>query len=81
MTVAEEDSSLFNEDDQENWLLVKLDASFSDAISSKDCTPTATVPLLNCTERCLLLCFLFGNSGSSCSSFKDVWEKWLLSDL
>ncbi len=50
MAVADEDSSLFNEDDQENWLLVDLDASFSDAISSKDCTPTVMVPLLNRTE-------------------------------
>ncbi len=72
MVVAEEDSSLFNEDDQENWLLVDLHTSFSDAIPSKDCTPTAMVPLLNCTECSLLLCFLFGNSGSSCCSFKDV---------
>jgi hypothetical protein len=80
MAVAEEDSSLFNEDDQENWLLVVLHASFSDAISSKDCTPTATVPPLNHTEHSLLLCFFFGNSGSSCCSFKDVGEKWLLPD-
>jgi hypothetical protein len=72
MAVAEEESSLFNEDDQENWLLVNLHASFSDAISSKDCTPTATVSLLNHTECSLFLCFLIGNSGSSCCSFKDV---------
>jgi hypothetical protein len=72
MAVAEEDSSLFNEDDQEKWILVNLHASFSDAVSSKDCTLTATVPLLNCTECSFLLCFLFGNLGSSCCSFKDV---------
>jgi hypothetical protein len=72
MAVAEEDSSLLNKDDGENWLLVDLHASFSDAVSSKDCTPTATVPLLNSTEHSLLLCFLFGNSVSSCCSIKDV---------
>jgi hypothetical protein len=59
MAVAEKDSSLFNEDDQENWLLVDLDASFSNATFSKDSTPTATVPLFNCTERSLWLCFFF----------------------
>jgi hypothetical protein len=72
MAVAEEDSSLFNENDQENWLLVNLHALFSIALSSKDCTPTVMVPLLNCTECSFLLCFLFGNPGSSCCSIKDV---------
>jgi hypothetical protein len=72
MAVAEEDFLLFNKNNQENWLLVDLDASFSDAVSSKDCTPTAMVFLLNRTECSLLLCFPFGNSGSSCCSFEDV---------
>jgi hypothetical protein len=72
MAVAEEDSSLFNEADQENWLLVNLHASFSIAVSFKDCTPTVMLPLLNCTERSLLLCFLFGNLGPSCCSIEDV---------
>jgi hypothetical protein len=35
MAVAEEDMSLFNKDDQENWLHVDLHASFSDAVSSR----------------------------------------------
>jgi hypothetical protein len=35
--LAEEDSSLFNEDDQENWLLINSHATFSIAVSSKDC--------------------------------------------
>jgi hypothetical protein len=70
--LAEEDFSLFNKDNQENWLLVDLDASLSGALSSKDCTPTVMVPLFNRTERSLLLCFLLGNSGSPFCSFKDV---------
>jgi hypothetical protein len=72
MAIAEEDSSFFNKDDQESWLLVDLDASFSYAISSKDCTPTATVPLFSHTECSLLLYFVLGNSGSSCCSFTDL---------
>jgi hypothetical protein len=50
MAVPEAEFSLFDKDDQENWLEVDLDASFSDAESSKDSTPTAMVLLLNCTE-------------------------------
>ncbi len=61
MAVAEEDSLLFNKDNQADWLLVDSDASLSYAISSKDCTPTATVPLLNRTECSFLLCFPFDN--------------------
>ena len=80
MAVAEEDSSLFNKDNWENWLLVDSDASFSYAISSKDCTPTATVPLFSRTECSLLLYFVLGNSGSSCCFFEDIWEKSQLPD-
>ncbi len=57
MAVAEEASTLFNKDNQENWLLVDSDASLSYALFSKDCTPTAMVPLLNNTECSLLLVF------------------------
>ncbi len=35
MAVAEAEISLFDKDDQESWLEVDLDASFSDAESSK----------------------------------------------
>jgi hypothetical protein len=72
MAVAEEEFLLSNKDDQENWLLVDSDASFSDAVSSKDCTSTLMVLLFNPTESSLLLCFLFDNLGSSCCSFEGT---------
>ncbi len=72
MAVAEEEFLLSNKDDQEKWLLLDSDESFSDAVSSKDCTLTLIVLLFNCTERSLLLCFHFGNLDSDCCSFESV---------
>jgi hypothetical protein len=70
MAVPEEEFLLPNKDDQEKWLLLDLDASPSDAVSSKDCTPTMIVLLHSHTEHSLLLCFCFGNLDSNCCSFK-----------
>jgi hypothetical protein len=72
MAVAEEEFLLSNKDDREKLLLVDLDALFSDAVSSKDCTPTLIVLLFNRTECSLLLCFPFCNLDSSCCSFEGV---------
>jgi hypothetical protein len=56
MAVAEEEFLSSNKVHQENWLLVDLDASFSDAVSSKDFTPTLIVffTVLN-----IVFCFVF----------------------
>jgi hypothetical protein len=72
MAVSEEEFSLSNKDDQENWLLLDLNASFSDAVSSKDYKPTLIVLRFNRTECSLLLCFPFGNLDSSCCSVESV---------
>ncbi len=81
MAESEEELLLYNKDDRENLLLVDLDASFSDSVSSTDCTLTLIVLFFNRTECSLLLCFPFGNLDTSCHSFEGVWEKWLLLDL
>jgi hypothetical protein len=70
MSVPEEEFLLSSKDDQEKRLLLDSDASFSDAVSSKDFTPTLIVLLFNRTEHSLFLCFHFGNLDSDCHSYK-----------
>jgi hypothetical protein len=70
MAVAEEEFLVSNKDNGEKWLLLDLDTSFSDAVLSKDCTPTLIFLLFIHTEGRLLLCFSFGILDSDCCSFE-----------